>query len=323
MATTRLDDIIVPEVLTPYTIQRTAELSNIINSGIATRSAELDSFASGGGQTINLPYWTDLSGDAEIFADDGTPLAVNNIGTSQQTAVITNWGKAWGANFLAHYTSGDDPMARIGELVAGYWAREDQKHLLSILKALFLDNTGVLFSSHVNDQSTTALTNNMLIDARAKLGDASNQLGAMICHSQIYHSLVKLDLLQYVNSPSNTSMTIPTYMGMRVIVDDGVEVTGVSPNFEYRTYIFGSGAIAYGMGSLDNRDATEVDRDSLASEDILISRRRTIMHPAGFKWTGTAAGSSPTYAELATPGNWTQVFEDKKVPVVCLISGAV
>jgi hypothetical protein len=318
MAATRLTNVIVPEVFTPYTVQRTAEVSNLLNSGIVTTSPQLNSLASGGGATFNLPFFNDLSGDSEVI-EDNTSLTVNNLTTERQIGVALNRARSWGASFLAQYVSGEDPMRVVGDLVAEYWAREEQKIVLKILTALFA-SSGPINTTHFNNQEASALTNTMLIDTIAKIGDAYDKLSTIVCHSQIYHSLRKLDLVQYVSEPSNLPSQFPTYMGMNILVDDGV-VTGThSSNTTYHTYVFATGAFSYGTGALDAADATEVDRDSLKSEDVLINRRRYVMHPNGFKWAGSPSGSSPTNTELATATNWTQVFENKNIPVVALNS---
>lgn len=44
---TRVIDVIQPEVFTPYTINRTMELSALIQSGIAENSNEFNELASG------------------------------------------------------------------------------------------------------------------------------------------------------------------------------------------------------------------------------------------------------------------------------------
>ncbi|WP_265182420.1 hypothetical protein [Geomicrobium sp. JCM 19055] len=44
---TRIGDVIQPEIFTPYVTQRTMELSNVLNSGIATNEAEFNALASG------------------------------------------------------------------------------------------------------------------------------------------------------------------------------------------------------------------------------------------------------------------------------------
>jgi hypothetical protein len=211
-------------------------------------------------------------------------------------------------------------MRVIGDLVGEYWAREEQKILVSILKALFTATTGAA-TDLTNDNGSTTLANTDLIDTIALLGDAYNKMQTIVCHSQVYHKLRKLDLVQYVSEPSNLALTYPSYMGMRILVDDGVEVTGSGVTTSYTTYVFGNGAFGFGQASLDPADATEVDRDSLKSEDVLITRRRYLFHPNGFKWVGTPAGSSPTNAEMATDTNWNLVFETKNVPMVALKSG--
>ncbi|MAH80882.1 MAG: hypothetical protein CMP39_04305 [Rickettsiales bacterium] len=314
MAATRLTNVIVPSIFTPYTIQETATRSNLLSSGLVTGNPALNQLASGGGSTFNLPFFNDLSGDSEII-EDNTSLTVNNLTTERQVGVALNRAKSFGSSFLAQYVSGEDPMRVIGDLVASYWVREEQKIVINILKALF-GSGGPIVSTHLEDQSAAALTNTMMIDAIAKIGDAYDKLSTIVCHSAIYHSLRKLDLVQYVQEPSNLPQQFPSYMGMNIIVDDGVEVSGSA----YTTYVFANGAFSRGVGTLDADDATEIDRDSLKSEDVLINRRRYIMHPNGFKWTGSPSGSSPTNTELATAGNWAKVFENKNIPVVALKS---
>ena len=315
MAATRLANVIVPEVFTPYTIEQSAVRSNLLQSGLVSSNAALDQLASGGGSTFNLPFFKDLTGDSEII-EDNTALTVNALdGNQSQIGVALNRAKSFGSSFLAQYVSGEDPMRVIGDLVADYWVREEQKIVANVLKALF-GTGGPINLTHLNDQNAAALTNTMLIDTIAKIGDAYDKLSTIVCHSAIYHSLRKLDLVQYVSEPSNLPFQFPTYMGMNILVDDGVEVSGST----YTTYVFAAGAFSRGVGTLDADDATEVDRDSLKSEDVLINRRRYIMHPNGFKWAGSPAGSSPTNAELATATNWTKVYDDKNIPVVALKS---
>jgi hypothetical protein len=315
MAATRLTNVIVPSIFTPYTIEQSDVRSNLLNSGIVTSSPALNQLAGGGGSTFNLPFFKDLTGDSEVI-EDNTALTVNAIdGDQSQIGVALNRAKSFGSSFLAQYVSGEDPMRVIGDLVADYWVREEQKIVINILKALF-GTSGPIVSTHLEDQSAAALTNTMMIDAIANIGDAYDKLSTIVCHSAIYHSLRKLDLVQYVSEPSNLPFQFPTYMGMNILVDDGVEVSGSA----YTTYIFATGAFSRGVGTLDPDDATEIDRDSLKSEDVLINRRRYILHPNGMKWVGSPAGSSPTNTELATATNWNKVFENKNIPMVALKS---
>lgn len=312
MPTTKIADVIVPEVFNPYVIQRTQELSALFAAGIAQRTAEFDRLASQAARTVNMPFWNDLTGDDEVLSDSAA-LTAGKIAASQDEAVILRRGRAWGANDLAANLAGDDPMRAIADLVAAYWARRYQAMLISTL-------TGVFASASMagNVHNISALTGGAekisataTVDAAQKLGDAKGELTAIVMHSAVEAALAKQDLIQYVQ-PSGQSDRVATYLGKRVIVDDGVPVaTDV-----YTTYLFGPGAIAYGNGSPVGFVPTETDRDSLAGEDYLINRQTIILHPRGVAWTGTAAGSSPTNTELETGTNWNRVFDNKAIRIV-------
>lgn len=124
---TKIADVIVPEVFNPYVIERTAELSALVKCGIIVKDKELDSLALAGGRLINMPYWKDLNGDDEVLDDNGA-LTPGKITAGQDVAALLMRGKAWSVNDLATALSGDDPMKAIGDLVAEYWARQRQKH---------------------------------------------------------------------------------------------------------------------------------------------------------------------------------------------------
>jgi hypothetical protein len=310
--TTRLADVIVPEVFNPYVIQRTAELSALVQSGIVVPNPELDKLASSGGKLINMPYWNDLTGDDEVLSDNGA-LTPAKITAEQDVAVLLMRGKAWAANDLTKALSGDDPMAAIGDLVAAYWARMEQKTLIGILTGAMgaATMTGNVHDISAVEGEGANITGTAFIDAKTKLGDAADRLTAVIMHSAVFASLEKQNLIEYIPN-SEGVVDFPSYMGKRVIVDDGCPAAaGV-----YTTYLFGEGAIGRGEGGAPV--PTETDRDSLAGDDILINRRHFILHPRGIAFTGSAAvtGASPTNVELATTTNWTRKYENKNIRIV-------
>lgn len=312
MAITRVADVIVPEVFNPYVIQRTAELSALSQAGIISNNPELDSLANSGGKLINMPFWNDLTGDDEVLSGTGGSLTPQKITASQDAATIFMRGKAWSTNDLAKALSGSDPMAAIGDLVAEYWARRRQVLLFSMLKGVFASPT---MSGNLSDISALTggaelITGNTFIDALTKLGDAAGKITAVGMHSATYASLQKQNLIEFV--PDSVGVVnIPTYMGKKVIVDDGVpQAAGV-----YTTYLFGEGAIGYGNGSAPV--PTETDRDSLASDDILINRQHFVLHPRGVKFTNSSVdGESPTNLEVETAANWTRVYENKNIRII-------
>jgi hypothetical protein len=129
---------------------------------------------------------------------------------------------------------------------------------------------------------------------------------------------LRQDVIEF-EQPSEQGIAIQRYKGRAVIVDDGLpKVAGGTSGYIYSTYMFGLGAIAYGEGAMDADEAVETDRDILAGDDYLTNRRHFILHPQGVKWIGTAAGASPTNAELATGTNWSRVYQRKNVRLICL-----
>lgn len=311
MAATKISNIIVPEVFNPYVIERTAQLSKLVKSGIVVPSAELDALAMAGGKLINMPFWKDLTGDDEVLSDSGA-LTVNNIGSGKDVAALLMRGKAWGVNDLAKAISGDDPMGAIGDLVAEYWARMEQKTLLAVLKGIF---GAASMSKNVHDisgqlEDAAKISGLSFIVAKNKLGDNSDKLTAVMMHSDTFTVLEQQNLIQYIPN-SQGIVEFPSYMGKEVIVDDGCP----KDSDVYTTYLFGKGAIGKGNGQAPV--PTETDRDSLAGEDILINRQHFILHPRGVKFTNTSVvGDSPSNTELATQTNWERVYEPKNIRIV-------
>lgn len=317
MAITKIADIIEPSIYNPYVIERTATLSNLVQSGIISQNPELDRLAGNGGLTMNMPFFTDLSGDDEVVAESA--LTPDKIGTSQDIAAMLIRGKAWGATDLSKIVSGADPMAAIADLNASFWARKEQKILVNILTGVFAATS---MSGHVLDvaQATIDGTHaavkmdaSVLVDAMMLLGDAYDSVSALMVHSAVYATLVKADLIEFLKDSTGTT-NIPTYLGKRVIIDDGCPVATITGGKTYTSYLFGSGAI----GRADGFMQTETDRDRLAGEDYLIQRRGFVLHPRGVKWKGTASAVTPSNTELATGTNWERVYESKNVKLIAI-----
>ena len=309
MAVTKIADVIVPEIFTPYVIERTAEKSRILQSGIAIANPKLNELVTAGGLTMNMPFWQDLAGDDEVLSDQN-PLTPGKIGADKDIAALLMRGKAWGANDLAGALAGDDPMAAIADRVSDYWARKEQKVLVSVLAGVFAAES---MKNHVLDRSEVAISGTVVLDGKQLLGDSAENLQAIMMHSAVYTELQKQNLIEFVPA-SDGKVMIPKYLTYDVIVDDGMPKEGDV----YTTYLFARGSIGRGEGTPVSLVSTETDRDSLAGEDYLINRRAFVMHPMGVKWIGNPAGTTPTNAELATGTNWQRVYEDKNIGMVAI-----
>lgn len=315
MATT-LQDIINPTALFEnYVVNRTSELSAIFQSGIITRDSKFDQLASEAAQVHNMPFFTDLNGDSEDIVE-GTSLTEAKIGSKMDTSTTIRRAKMWGATDLSAQLAGTDPMSAIGDLVAGFWARDHQKELLNILDGVFAATS---MADHVLDISgktgkAAAFSGEAFIDAMQLMGDARNSLTAVVMHSATKSYLDKLNLIQTIRQ--SDAVSFDTYMGRRVIVDDSCPAAAGN----YTTYLFGEGAIAYGVGSPVGLVPVEVDRDKRKGSGVnyLISRKAFIMHPRGVAWKNKtrAHAESVSRTELKDAGNWERVYEPKQIRIV-------
>ncbi len=309
---TKLADVIVPEIFVPYVIEKTAEKSKLLQSGIAVANPKLNQLVTAGGTTINMPFWQDLAGRSQIWTET-KDIEINKIAAKSDIAALLLRANAWGATDLSGALAGNDPMSAIGDRVADFWARDEQKTLLNILKGVFASTE---MSDHVLDKSTKGIDASTVLDAKQLLGDASDKLQAIAMHSAVYTELQKQNLIEYttVQGPSGSPITIPTYLTYSVIVDDSMPKEGDV----YTTYLFARGVIGRGEGTPVSMVPVETDRDSLGSKDILIHRRVFVMHPFGIKWKGTPELETPSEEELATGTNWERVYESKNIGLVAL-----
>ena len=323
MAGTTLQDVIVPELFEPYVINRTMELSALYQSGIITRNMEFDRLASEAAPIHQMPFFEDLTGDSEDIIE-GKDLTAKKIKSNKDVSTTIRRANMWSATDLSAALAGTDPMAAIGNLVGGYWAREFQKILIQVLSGVFgsYTDTGtvtpledhILDISKMSSAAAQKISASSFIDALQLLGDAQGQLTGVVMHSATKSYLKKQNLIQ--TERDSNSVEFDTYQGRRVIVDDGAPVDGDI----YTTYLFGQGAIAFGNGTPVGFVSTEVDRDKKKGSgvDYLINRKTFIMHPRGIKWTNVERENveTPTKAELMSAKNYERVYEPKQIRMV-------
>jgi len=327
MAKTLITDVVVPEIYIPYHLELTAQKSKLVQSGILVRDGQMDGLASGGGRIVTMPFWQDLSGDSEIMSESA-PLTPAKIAATSDAARIQNRAKSWSTSDLAGHLAGSDPMRAIAGLTSSWQARDDQTIVLAILKGIFADATmsgsvldiGITTGTVDQDNCLTAST---FIDAQQLMGDSKELLTGIMMHSATEAFLKKQDLIEYIKD-SEGGATYASFRGLRVITDDTCPVDTSGDVDKYTTYLFGQGALAWGVdtsprpldGGFGNH-YLEYARESLSHESYLIMRRWFIMHPRGVKWAdGSVAGTSPTNSELESAANWVRVYERKNVRIV-------
>ena len=327
MATTQISDVVVPEIFTDYVQVLTAERSAFIASGVVVNSEQANGFLAGGGTTFQMPFFNDLdntsanvSQDDDAGVDDSTPL---KTGTSRQISIRLSRNQSWSSTDLSGDLAGANPMQSIASRVANYWVRESQRVLIATIQGVIADNIANDSADMVEDitNGTGTVTAAHLfsaesfIDAIQTMGDAGEGLVAIAVHSVVFRRMQKNNLIDFIPD-SNGVVNIPTFLGRRVIVDDGLPAIPNSPNVEYSSYLFGAGAVTSGVGS--PLVPTETERSPSAGQggglEVLFNRVEWLYHPNGMAFLDAGiALSSPTDAEIAAAAQWDRRLERKLV----------
>lgn len=332
---TLISDVIVPEIFTPYVQQLTEEKSRIIQSGAMVTDPAIAGLLAGGGLTFQVPSFRDLDNEDDNVSTDtasdsytggSADSAPKKILTSQETAVRLSRNQSWSSSDLTAALAGVDPMSAIGNLVSGYWTRRLQAAFVATMKGVFADNDAAPAASEhtqydlTNDISgasyvagVTDFSAEAFLDAAVTMGDSMEDLGLVMVHSIVYNRMQKNNLIDFIPD-SQGNVTIPTFLGRIVIVDDGVPAAaGV-----YQTWMFGAGALRFGQSSpkVPTETQRKPDAGNGGGQDVLHNRVEWCIHPVGHKYAGTAPSGGPSNAatsnNLAAAGSWQRVYPERK-----------
>lgn len=328
MAASRITDILVPELWVPYLREQTAENSRLYQSGALVEDATIDGSIERGGNSVHVPFWKDLGSDGTTDSAQGdnpaSSITPGAIESDEQVAPVLRRVVSFAAGDILAALAGDDPMGVAGDRMAPFWDRRLNAAAISAVQgalgAIDAESPSETGYYDVSVASGTAveLEADHVIDAKQMgLGDAADDLVLMFVHSKVYARLQKQNLIDFIPDAEGR-VTIPTYLGMQLIITDSLPVDTSGSNDVYETYIVGPGALRNGEGMPKVPLATqreELEADG-AGVEYIVSRRDVVIHPLGFKYSGSVPSAGPTNAALATAGNWTRVFERKNVPLV-------
>lgn len=321
----RLSDGIEPTVFLDYMAKNTTEKSDFVESGIIVQTPELDAIACDGSKFAEMPFFKDLANDEpNIVNDNPADLSEpNKVGTDSQLTRKAYLHQSWSDMDLASEILGVDPLEHISSRVVAYWHRQRQRRVLAMVKGLIAANVAQNDSDMVIDVSNDSagvptagelFSRANFTDAAFTLGDRFESVGAIVVHSRVQKRMIDNDDIDYV-ADSKGNMTIPMFLGRRVIVDDGMPAVKGTNRTKFTSVLFGPAAFGFGEGKPSVPIA--VTRNESAGNgggmEELHSRKTWLLHPQGYKFTSAAVvGMSPTLAELANPANWERVFEERK-----------
>ncbi|WP_182086950.1 hypothetical protein [Aureimonas sp. ME7] len=138
MATTRLQDVIYGPLFLPTTIQRIAQLSRLRNSPIVSADPEIQRFANGPGDIVQMPFWNDLTGASNVSSDDPAQAAVpNKLTQGQDMARKVRRNNGWQSANLVAAVLAEDPLDVVAQLIAEYWVRDEETVLGQVINGVF------------------------------------------------------------------------------------------------------------------------------------------------------------------------------------------
>lgn len=329
--TTRISDVVVPEVFSPYVQQLSQDKSRLIRSGAVVVDEQLNTVLAGGGLTFNEPSFRDLDDVEENTSNDNpddnsTP---NKIGTGVEVQVRLSRNNSWASMNLAADLAGADPMQAIANRVSDYWVKREQAAFIATMKGVFADNSADpgaddhhIKADMTHDISGTAFVNggtnfsaSAFIDTTATMGDSMDELGLIMVHSITYARMLKNNLIDFIVDAINpNAQRIPTFLGRVVVVDDKMPMAGGV----FESWLFGAGSVHVGHGS--PKVPTEVESKPSSGKgsggEILYNRKELIIHPVGHAYIGKPQAGGPTNAatanNLANADSWTRVFTERK-----------
>lgn len=338
MATTTLANAVIPAVYNSYGTIDSPETTAFYQSGILTRNALLDQKANTGGNSIELPYWGDLDATREPNASNDDPAdlaAPNGLASILMSARIQYLNQAYSAMDLVVELAGSDPMQRIRNRFGTYWQRQYERRLIASCMGILADNKANDGGDMVAT-SATGYNRASFVNAAFTLGDRFDAVKAIAVHSFTLRQMVNNDDIEYIR-PSQGALDVPTFMGKRVIVDDGLSLTNNAGAFTATSILFGEGAFGWGEGS--PAVPMELWRNPRAGNgggvEEIWERKTVILHPLGYSWSDaditnrantngrTGANTaldefSPLLADLRKAANWDRKVARKQVPIAFL-----
>jgi hypothetical protein len=279
MAFTAISDIINPEVLADQISAKFPDYLVLGNSNLV----EVDStFPLGSpGTKFKMPFWKRIA----VFADltEGTAMTPGKISAAAEFCTVVRGGAAFQVLDTSELVSKADPVGEI----ASQLARRAAEYIDTKLVAQ-AELTPNKFDQSIGAAQTNAngtVDQNAIIKSMLVLGDNHSALlkgGAIIMHSKVYGDLLQTGAIQNQYQSGMDvlrSGTVPTVLGLPIILSDRVTITTQSAKNLYRTYMIGPGSLAL---FYQRQVMTEFDRDILLQADVIASTVHFAPHLFGY-----------------------------------------
>ena len=273
-----------------------------------------------------IPYFGLISGDTSQNNDGATNIVSTNTTTYEQGFVTASRMDGWTErSFSKNITAGVDFMDNVAKQIAVYKQQVKQNMLLAILDGVFTMSAS---GDTVADKAAKEFIEKHTYDISGKTGDdafvgASTLNSAMqqacsdnkdifkliIMHSTVATNLENLRLLKYLTYTDKNGvqqdLSIGTWNGRRVLIDDSMPVGEIGSEPTYTSYILGTSSII--LDEIGDSVPYEMTRDAATNggEDTLYVRDRYIVGVDGISFEKPSSiTASARNEDLRNGANW-------------------
>jgi len=346
MPSVKLVDTIEVEPFMMLEAEFDPRLTAFSQSGVVVNSPRFNQAANSPGEIVRMPFWRDLDMDIEPnYSTDSDNLSTpNKVIQGDMITRAAHVNNSWASKDLtAELAPGESPLRHVRNRIDRYWMNAWQTRVVAYTTGVLAANVAGNFHAQIAGDSAAndmvvdisgaaaganVFSQQAFIDAAFTLGDHYSMLSAILCHSAIYKRMLQNNDIEFIID-SELNINIPTYLGHRVIVDDGSPMY----NGNFVTTMFGSAMFAFGEGTPEV--PFEIDREPAqgdgGGEEIVYSRKTWLLHAYGHtNLSAVASGPavtgtyqpSQTLADLVDPNNHQRTHLRKNVPIAFLVTAS-
>src|SRR5438132_3754622 len=184
MAIATISNLWTPDIWIQGMREKQATFPSVLNSGVAVRNAIYDGIATGAGVSANIPFFKDITDQADAIQVEDTAPAIQGITSGLQVAPILNRVTNNRVTALAAQVSGAKPVAEFTDVLTVRRLKQRNATLVALLRGAFaglgaygataaLDDVRLdSFDETGNDAtSTQTMGADLFITAKALLGE--------------------------------------------------------------------------------------------------------------------------------------------------------
>lgn len=244
-----------------------------------------------GGNYFTEPIKGLLDGDVLNY-DGVVDMTATSRDTFEQGKIIVGRMKAWQEKDFSTELTGEDFMP-LAEEVKEYYEGVDQDDILAILKGIFAmsdDGSGFIANhiTEINDEINATSMNSALQKAT---GDKKKNFKISFMHSAVATNLENLNLLNFLKYTDangiQRDLTLATYNGKLVVVDDGMPVLNGYDEATSATAgaikVVSTGATT-GQINLADVKASDFYPEDVAANDYVVAGTKYVTYVLGEKF---------------------------------------